>query len=70
MVMSLLSSTMTAAAADHPDPADTPATMSKMQAYVNAMEPGWNLGNSLDAVGEDETAWETPHYRGTDTIHC
>ncbi|MCK6073639.1 cellulase family glycosylhydrolase [Paenibacillus silvae] len=60
LVMSLLSSTMTAAAADHPDPADTPATMSKMQAYVNAMEPGWNLGNSLDAVGEDETAWGNP----------
>ena len=31
-----------------------------MQTYVNAMEPGWNLGNSLDAVGEDETAWGNP----------
>ena len=27
---------------------------------VGAMEPGWNLGNSLDAVGEDETAWGNP----------
>ncbi|MDR7384309.1 cellulase family glycosylhydrolase [Promicromonospora iranensis] len=24
------------------------------------MQPGWNLGNSLDAVGEDETAWGNP----------
>ncbi|QSB16590.1 cellulase family glycosylhydrolase [Natronosporangium hydrolyticum] len=27
---------------------------------VAAMEPGWNLGNSLDAVGDDETAWGNP----------
>jgi aryl-phospho-beta-D-glucosidase BglC (GH1 family) len=27
---------------------------------VAAMEPGWNLGNSLDAVGSDETAWGNP----------
>jgi endoglucanase len=29
-------------------------------AVVAAMEPGWNLGNSLDAVGDDETAWGNP----------
>ena len=27
---------------------------------IAAMEPGWNLGNSLDSVGEDETAWGNP----------
>jgi endoglucanase len=27
---------------------------------VAAMQPGWNLGNSLDAVGADETAWGNP----------
>ncbi|MCC3763343.1 cellulase family glycosylhydrolase [Glycomyces sp. TRM65418] len=27
---------------------------------VAAMEPGWNLGNSLDSVGPDETAWGNP----------
>ncbi|WP_198586967.1 cellulase family glycosylhydrolase [Glycomyces xiaoerkulensis] len=27
---------------------------------VAAMQPGWNLGNSLDSVGEDETAWGNP----------
>ncbi|HEU5130142.1 MAG TPA: cellulase family glycosylhydrolase [Glycomyces sp.] len=29
-------------------------------ATIAAMQPGWNLGNSLDAVGEDETAWGNP----------
>ena len=24
------------------------------------MQPGWNLGNTLDAVGADETAWGNP----------
>ncbi len=33
---------------------------SKMQTYVNQMQPGWNLGNTLDSVGEDETAWGNP----------
>jgi len=27
---------------------------------VAAMQPGWNVGNSLDAVGSDETAWGNP----------
>ncbi|GAB3662130.1 hypothetical protein GCM10028833_42780 [Glycomyces tarimensis] len=27
---------------------------------VAAMQPGWNLGNSLDSVGSDETAWGNP----------
>ncbi|MFA9557706.1 hypothetical protein ACERII_10410 [Evansella sp. AB-rgal1] len=28
--------------------------------YVSNMQPGWNLGNTFDAVGEDETAWGNP----------
>ncbi|MBO4210790.1 cellulase family glycosylhydrolase, partial [Micromonospora echinofusca] len=36
-----------------PPPGDAMAT-------VAAMQPGWNLGNSLDAVGSDETAWGNP----------
>lgn len=36
------------------------APQSAMQSYVEAMQPGWNLGNSLDAVGADETAWGNP----------
>lgn len=27
---------------------------------VAEMQPGWNLGNSLDSVGPDETAWGNP----------
>lgn len=30
-----------------------------MQSYVEAMQPGWNLGNTLDA-GPNETAWGNP----------
>lgn len=29
-------------------------------ATVAAMQPGWNLGNSLDATGADETSWGNP----------
>ncbi|MEE1943345.1 cellulase family glycosylhydrolase [Streptomyces sp. TRM 70361] len=29
-------------------------------AQVAAMQPGWNLGNSLDATGDDETSWGNP----------
>ncbi|MEL7977150.1 cellulase family glycosylhydrolase [Isoptericola sp. F-RaC21] len=38
----------------HPHRADGAA------ATVAAMQPGWNLGNSLDSVGPDETAWGNP----------
>jgi aryl-phospho-beta-D-glucosidase BglC (GH1 family) len=31
-----------------------------IQSYVSAMQPGWNLGNTFDAVGSDETAWGNP----------
>ena len=27
---------------------------------VAKMQPGWNLGNTLDALGADETAWGNP----------
>ncbi len=38
-----------------PPPDDTDAMET-----VAAMQPGWNLGNSLDSVGDDETAWGNP----------
>ncbi|MBM7539845.1 cellulase family glycosylhydrolase [Amphibacillus cookii] len=31
-----------------------------IEAYAQDMQPGWNLGNSFDAVGQDETAWGNP----------
>ncbi|WHX49741.1 cellulase family glycosylhydrolase [Paenibacillus woosongensis] len=43
-----------------PNAALAAAAPSAMQSYVEAMQPGWNLGNSLDAVGADETAWGNP----------
>lgn len=29
-------------------------------AITRAMQPGWNLGNTLDATGDDETSWGNP----------
>ncbi|MEK4054684.1 cellulase family glycosylhydrolase [Paenibacillus sp. FSL F4-0087] len=31
-----------------------------LQSDVDGMQPGWNLGNSLDTVGTDETYWGNP----------
>ena len=39
---------------------------SKMQSYVDAMQPGWNLGNTFDSFNTnapnngDETSWGNP----------
>lgn len=43
-------------------PPATPKTSAAnaIQTYVNNMQPGWNLGNSLDATGADETSWGNP----------
>nr|WP_211228537.1 cellulase family glycosylhydrolase [Glycomyces tenuis] len=44
------------------DPTTTPPPTGGANAMetVAAMQPGWNLGNSLDSVGADETAWGNP----------
>jgi len=39
--------------AGNPQPGNAMAT-------VAAMQPGWNLGNSLDSTGSDETSWGNP----------
>jgi len=39
-------------------PPTTPA--GSAMAAVAAMQPGWNLGNSFDATGADETSWGNP----------
>ncbi len=31
-----------------------------LQSYVDAMQPGWNLGNTFDSTGPDETSWGNP----------
>lgn len=37
----------------------SPVEKSAMQRYAEAMNPGWNLGNTFDASG-DETSWGNP----------
>ncbi|WP_232847976.1 cellulase family glycosylhydrolase [Occultella kanbiaonis] len=44
-------------AADPPDQNSAPTFAERT---VAAMQPGWNLGNTFDAVGADETAWGNP----------
>ncbi|WP_405109322.1 cellulase family glycosylhydrolase [Micromonospora sp. NBC_01405] len=41
-------------------PPTTPPPAGDAMAAVAAMQPGWNLGNSLDATGADETSWGNP----------
>ncbi|WP_046227934.1 cellulase family glycosylhydrolase [Paenibacillus dauci] len=41
------------------------AAATNMQSYVDAMQPGWNLGNTLDATGADETSWGNPRVTQT-----
>lgn len=36
------------------------SSKNKLQSYVENMQPGWNLGNTLDATGADETSWGNP----------
>ncbi|MET8042207.1 cellulase family glycosylhydrolase [Micromonospora sp. NPDC005215] len=42
-----------------PTPSDPPPAGGDAMATVAAMQPGWNLGNTLDAI-PDETAWGNP----------
>ncbi|WP_313896172.1 cellulase family glycosylhydrolase [Streptomyces sp. YIM 98790] len=37
-----------------------PAAGRSAEDVVAAMQPGWNLGNTFDAIGADETAWGNP----------
>jgi len=45
--------------------ADADEKTSTIQEYAEAMQPGWNLGNTFDAVGADETAWGNPRVTQT-----
>lgn len=58
LLLSTFASITAAAKSDGQAPQATAA--SNMQSYVEAMQPGWNLGNSLDATGADETSWGNP----------
>ncbi|MEV4281955.1 cellulase family glycosylhydrolase [Actinoplanes xinjiangensis] len=55
LVLALLATGLSAAApAGAREPVRTPAQA------VAAMQPGWNLGNTFDATGADETSWGNP----------
>ncbi|WP_025679362.1 cellulase family glycosylhydrolase [Paenibacillus polymyxa] len=60
IILLLTSFASVAAAVETDGQAQPAAATGNMQSYVEAMQPGWNLGNSLDAVGADETAWGNP----------
>lgn len=60
MVPALVISLFTSVASADKQQEAEPVAKNKLQAYVDDMQPGWNLGNSLDAVGADETAWGNP----------
>jgi aryl-phospho-beta-D-glucosidase BglC (GH1 family) len=47
------SPTTTTTTSGNPGPGDA-------MAQVAAMQPGWNLGNTLDSTGADETSWGNP----------
>ncbi|MNB90589.1 Endoglucanase D precursor [compost metagenome] len=55
LLLMLVSPNISAAASAAKKPKPT-----AMQTYVDAMQPGWNLGNTLDATGADETSWGNP----------
>ncbi|MEU0808961.1 cellulase family glycosylhydrolase [Streptomyces sp. NPDC005970] len=40
--------------------AGKPAGSASARSAVAAMQPGWNLGNTLDSTGADETSWGNP----------
>lgn len=49
-----------ASAGTAPQAGPRPAGVDPASEVVAEMQPGWNLGNTLDAVGADETAWGNP----------
>lgn len=58
LLLSMLSPVASADTTDEKQPKEVPK--SKIQSYVDDMQPGWNLGNTLDATGADETSWGNP----------
>lgn len=41
-------------------PPTSPPPSGNAMAQVAAMQPGWNLGNTFDSTGADETSWGNP----------
>ncbi|MHA6534698.1 cellulase family glycosylhydrolase [Paenibacillus sp. BAC0078] len=59
LLLALVTPTVSAASSEEAPQAQA-AAATGLQSYVDAMQPGWNLGNTLDATGADETSWGNP----------
>ncbi|MDQ0087222.1 aryl-phospho-beta-D-glucosidase BglC (GH1 family) [Paenibacillus anaericanus] len=59
LLLSLFSASVSAADPKKEQDAKN-AAKGSIQSYVQDMQPGWNLGNTLDATGIDETTWGNP----------
>ncbi|SIQ51512.1 Cellulase (glycosyl hydrolase family 5) [Paenibacillus macquariensis] len=59
LLLSLFSSLTTAAPSNEEQQVRV-TPKSEIQSYVDNMQPGWNLGNTLDATSDDETSWGNP----------
>nr|WP_228745024.1 cellulase family glycosylhydrolase [Paenibacillus sp. S150] len=60
LVLALAAPAVSAASSEPAPRAQAAAAATGLQSYVDAMQPGWNLGNTLDATGADETSWGNP----------
>ncbi|HEY0001128.1 MAG TPA: glycoside hydrolase family 5 protein, partial [Actinoplanes sp.] len=58
--LGLLTANIAGAATTPTTPTATAPFATTAETTVAAMQPGWNLGNSLDATGSDETTWGNP----------
>ncbi|MNO25285.1 Endoglucanase D precursor [compost metagenome] len=59
LLLALVTPAVSAASSEQ-EPQAKKAAATGLQSYVDAMQPGWNLGNTLDATGADETSWGNP----------
>jgi endoglucanase len=60
LLCALFSSVISASAQENEPKNNGTNPKSMLQSYVQAMQPGWNMGNTFDATGSDETSWGNP----------
>lgn len=60
LLLTLLASGTSVFAASDDQTGNQASAKTSVQSVVEQMQPGWNLGNTLDATGSDETTWGNP----------